>query len=334
MAVGYATRALHREHVRRSVWVLMGAPCALACETTLGGLAAQVDASAREAGGQSFASVGDARDSVDAGTFGNVGDAGASAVLDGAVLDGAVLDGAISVDAGAVGAAVELDAADEAGLPAGEVDAAVVHSQAWPLTDAGLDAGAGESTDAPAVVIDGDISEWPRGIWTELQHRVEFTQPARSSELRATCAWQVRGSNLFLAVVVRDDIHDNAFGGFDIWKGDSVQVAFDVGEDRSPYDWEYGVALVNGSVHVHRWLSSDAKLDHFPAAVTRWGDVTVYEVQFAAPRLGLTSFDTALVRGSVAVNESDGNDRVSALELAPGIVESEKSKTAFVQLPW
>lgn len=332
MAAGYAPRALHRTHVGRWVWVLWGAPGVLSCETTLGALSPEIDAGHADAGS------GDGGRGFDAGNppshdAGALGDAQASSVVG----DAALPDAAVTRDAGVVGdgAVGELDAGDAAALFDGGRDAAVVNSQAWPLSDAGSgDAGGAASTEAGAVIVDGDISEWPRGIWTELPHLVEFAQAGGSSELRATCAWQVHAGNLFLAVVVRDDVHENSFGGFDIWQGDSVQVAFDVGEGRSPYDWEYGVALVNGEVEVHRWLSTDADLDHFPAAVSRWGDVTVYEMQFAPVRLGLTSLDAAAVRASVAVNESDDNQRTRALELTPGIVETEKSKAAFVKLSW
>jgi hypothetical protein len=60
----------------------------------------------------------------------------------------------------------------------------------------------------------------------------------------------------------------------------------------------------------------------------------VYELSFSPTRLGLTSLSEAVLRASVAVNESDGYGRTDALELVPGIVEPAKSKSEFVALSW
>jgi hypothetical protein len=351
MAVGYAAWALHAEHVRpctrRALQVLrvfsLGVPCILAaCQSRLGSFVGRnqgLDASPRAA-----VSDGGVPSGLDAGGDGGIsaGDASTSGAVggsfDGGDAGGAGPDGAVRTSDAA--SRWSQDAALDAGARGdGGRDASTENSQAWPLGDS-RDAGKGDAGGSvatgtgAAVVIDGDISEWPRGIWTELSHRLDFAEAA-TTELAAACAWQMSDDELFLAVVVRDDVHHNEHGGFDIWKGDSLQVAFDVGQSRLPYDWEYGVALIDGELEVHRWLSSDAALGKtFPAAVVRWGDITVYELRFVSARLGVTSFEEALVRASVAINESDGYERTAALELAPGIVEPEKSKAEFVTLTW
>lgn len=218
---------------------------------------------------------------------------------------------------------------------------AMVHHQDWPFaeaTDGGTaDAGQELSVDhGTAIDVDGDVGEWVNSSWTPLTHRRAFSETIHyDSELAAVCAWRQWDGHLFLALVVRDDVHDNTYGGYDIWKGDSVQVAFDVGQGRHPYDWEYGFALVDGEVEVHRWLASDARLtSQFPAAIRRWGDTTVYEVGFSPESLQLETFDGARIEVSLALNESDHGERALALELAPGIVQPEKSKADFMRLTW
>lgn len=271
------------------------------------------------------------------------GDAGGVTPPDAATLDGGPPDAGLDATADATPFDVRDAQIEDARAPleAGPRDAASAHSQAWPLADSSVqgrsDAGDGFAVGRDAViVVDGDIGEWPRANWTELTHRVVFEgAPDGAPELAASCAWHLYDGALFLALVVRDDVHSNQHGGFDIWKGDSVQIAFDVGEGRSPYDWEYGVALADGAVEVHRWLSSDAdKSGAVAAAVARWDNLTVYEVRFLPRDLGLTSFEPGTVRTSVAVNENDDDARTTALALVPGIVEAEKSKAAFLSLVW
>lgn len=319
-----------------------GAPCVLAaCQPSLGSLVG------RDQSGDAGSDSGPGEDA--AARAPDAGDAGTPADAGGRTAEGSLADAALQSQASLEGDAA-VDAAARAPsdggtdvthvVDASSNDAGSTNSLEWPLADASVerygDSGVVEVTQGVTRgTVDGDISDWPKGIWTELRHRVDFTESTSSGELTAACAWQAYGDDLLLAVVVRDDIHDNEHGGFNIWNGDSVQVAFDVGQARMPYDWEYGVALIDGKVDVHRWLSTDAALgEEFPAAVTRSGGVTVYELRFEPSRLGLASFQDAVVRASVAVNDSDGSGRTGALELVPGIVEPDKSKSEFAVLSW
>jgi hypothetical protein len=241
---------------------------------------------------------------------------------------------AAAINAAEAGAEV-VDAQVEGGLDA------MAHDQDWPFTEVRQapprDGGHGVTVDAGvAIHLDGDVADWVNSSWLDLAYQTDFGAiTGKRTELAAVCAWREWRGHLFLAVVVRDDVHDNTRGGYDIWRGDSVQVAFDVDQGRLPYDWEYGFALVGGAVTVHRWLASDAQLTaKFPAAIRRWGDITVYEVEFAPENVQLDAFESAGLGVSVALNESDEGERTLALELAPGIVQSEKSKAAFVRLTW
>lgn len=218
----------------------------------------------------------------------------------------------------------------------GAVRDASATSPEWPLDGAVTAGDAGIHTisvGAARPVVDGELTDWVNSEWSDLSHAVFFAQSRDASpELRASCAWAFDGTVLYLAVIVRDDRHHNRFDGYDIWQGDSVQVAFDAGQGRQPYDWEYGVAGLEGRVESQRWLASDAtQPPYLSAAVRREGDLTTYEFAFQPESLELRHMGDVPLRVSVAVNDSDDGARALALELAPGIVEA-KSSEAFVQL--
>lgn len=282
------------------------------------------------------------------GRNGPARDAAVEADLDGAAgfgaRDGSALDESAPRDAGGEdasrGTSLTRDASQGAGADAatdaGALEDASPTRLEWPLDgavtagDAGIHA---IPVAAATPVVDGELTDWVNSDWSSLSHAVFFAQSRDASqELRASCAWAFDGAALYLAVIVRDDQHYNRFDGYDIWQGDSVQVAFDAGQGRLPYDWEYGVAGLEGHVESHRWLASDAKQPpYLSAAVRREGDLTTYEFAFEPESLELRHMGDVPLRVSVAVNDSDDGARALALELAPGIVEA-KSSRAFVPL--
>lgn len=333
--------------VGRARWgnvLLLAAALSLdGCKPSLGRLSGTLLPGASEDGG--FADAGTLHaQSGDAAALGvpfmDAGDSSDHARLDASISD--ALDGGSSssllADAGGPrgeGGAKPPNVADGG-------DGVVRPNPDWPFdgaAPAGFDAGSSavEVAKTP-IVVDGDISEWPDGIWWPLLHLVHWgdaTSARTEDDLSAVCAWRVWQRRLYLAVVVRDDIQTNHFSGFDIWKGDSLQVAFDVGHGRVPYDWEYGFALVDDGIEVHRWLDRDGQLGaDFPAAIEHRGGITVYEIGFDSESLGMDSMASGALRVSIAVNETDSGERTDALELAPGIVETEKTSSNFITIAW
>ncbi len=327
MAGGGEPRGTSRARWRREVAALVGAlAMSVGCQSNLEQFVGYSRGAHTDPGRMDAAGFTDA--SVDAGRA-LLGDSGLDANVESPMRQDAAGIHAFEGGAGLVDAQVE-----------GGIDA-TARNQDWPFTEVRETQPRDGGDEVPvddgvAIQLDGDVTEWVNSSWLDLAYRTDFGAViGKRTELAAVCAWREWRGHLFLAVVVRDDVHDNSRGGYDIWKGDSVQVAFDVDQGRLPYDWEYGFALVGGEVTVHRWLASDAQLTaKFPAAVRRWGDITVYEVQFAPGNVQLDAFEGAALGVSVALNESDEGERTLALELAPGIVQSEKSKAGFVRLTW
>lgn len=177
------------------------------------------------------------------------------------------------------------------------------------------------------VVIDGDNSEWSNDGWFAIATPdSSIGEPESSRDLSAVGAIRWNTTRLYLAVVVMDELHVNDAGGYDIWGGDSVQVAFDVGQGRLPYDWEYGFAATSRGLNAHRWREGDADVTQELAfAVRRYAELTVYEVAFEPRHLGVSEFPVEGLRLSVAVNDNDGKQRSAAIELVQGIVGHKRS---------
>lgn len=224
--------------------------------------------------------------------------------------------------------------ADDAGAPAAPMwamDAAV--ALARPTADSSL------AVPHDVIVIDGDLSEWSSDEWVMMSHRSTMStdaSPGMDKDFSATLALRWTAEALYLAVMVLDDVHDNTHSGFELWNGDSLQVAFDTGAGRHPYDWEYGFALTTeGEAEARSWLpeSSEVTQQAMDFTVRRFEGATVYEIAFEPIHLGAVGFPSD-VRLSAAVNESDGSSRVAALELVQGIVSDPKTAEEFVPLRW
>ncbi len=147
--------------------------------------------------------------------------------------------------------------------------------------------------------------------------------------------------NLYIRLQIRDDVHV-AYPGEGMWKGDSVQIAFDTLNDKSnnyrPDDYEYGFALVQGEVHKVCWAKAESRdkagaggLDSIQCRITREKDVTWYELAF--PYESLYPFDpqNGILGFSFIVNDNDGLNRKGWLQLTPGIGDG-KNPFAFASL--
>lgn len=188
---------------------------------------------------------------------------------------------------------------------------------------------------AANVTIDGDNSEWSDQGWVSIATPdSSIGEPESAQDLSAVAAFRWDAARLYMIVVVMDELHVNEAAGFDIWGGDSVQVAFDVGHGGAPYDWEYGFATTSHGLIAHRWREGDADLSEEMAfAVRRYAGLTVYELAFEPQHLGVNEFPTEVLRLSLAVNDNDGTQRSAALELVQGIV-GYKSAARFASAEW
>ena len=187
------------------------------------------------------------------------------------------------------------------------------------------------SLPAPAITIDGDVSEWTSAVWQTVTSPEDFVSatnaPGDAADLSARFASAWTGSTLYLAIEVTDDTHHNAEAAADMWMADSVQVAFDMGANGGmgydlTDDFELGWARSNaGTVLAHRWHApSAAGASTSTQAVSRTGSTTTYEIAIPITDLGMTSVSEGGRFGfTVVVNDSDGAAREGFIEWTPGI---------------
>ncbi|MBI5495327.1 MAG: hypothetical protein HY904_09870 [Deltaproteobacteria bacterium] len=180
-----------------------------------------------------------------------------------------------------------------------------------------------------AVVPDGALAEWDTATWTPLPAVAGAPQPP-VVDLSAYVAVQWNTDALCLAVMVTDDVHRNVESADStyLWRGDSIQFAFDVdhdGDDAAYFteDRELGCAVLSpdSQLRTYRWAPT-------PAGATGSGTCSVqnadntwyYEVCYTAAELGQPAFTAGTVFGFCAmVNDDDGAGRDQWLELTPGM---------------
>jgi hypothetical protein len=184
-----------------------------------------------------------------------------------------------------------------------------------------------------SIAIDGDLGEWQNFSWVDVSSPADYRVVAGSagdaSDLSASLAARWDAENLYIAVRVTDDAYENNGSGEFIWQGDSMQVAFDVANNKgTPYDttddFEYGWARATGdALASYRWIAPDGHPAYAPAPcdVVRTGTTTAYEVSFTPEDLGLTEFTSAMgdIGFSWIVTEADGDGREGFLEWSSGV---------------
>jgi len=144
---------------------------------------------------------------------------------------------------------------------------------------------------------------------------------------RFRLAWTPQ--NLILSAVVRDDVHVQGQQPEDMWRSDSLQLAFDYrgGAWRAlaagrPARWlEIGLALHgDGRAMGFRWFPKRGPLDGVSFSLSRHGEETQYLVSVPAHALGAGTLLRGDVIGFAAlVNDDDGHGREGWLALDDGI---------------
>ncbi len=169
----------------------------------------------------------------------------------------------------------------------------------------------------PTIALDGDLSDWSWAIFVSVtpSRWRDRAGPAVTSadDLSARAAALWTETDLYLAFEVTDDTHFNDDTGEYLWRGDSIQAAFDVARNGgSPYDdtddFEYGWARTSSATERYRWVApSGAATPTDEVVIMRSGSTTIYEVRLSAADLELSSFAVMDRFGiSWLVNEMDG----------------------------
>lgn len=199
-----------------------------------------------------------------------------------------------------------------------------------------------ESDDAPRarlearrvageITIDGALGEWDRGGELVLagSHWVGVVPHGGDDDLSLSARARWADGVVYLAVEVNDDTHVATDPDDRLYLGDSLQLAFDVGSDRTrgaydADDHELAFARVAGGSRSFRHVGTGDS--SWTIAVARSGTTTTYEVRLPSSALGgaLLSRGTSL-GFSFLVNDDDGaatpdaTGREGWIELTPGI---------------
>lgn len=212
-------------------------------------------------------------------------------------------------------------------------------------------------TDCPVLVEDAagrvdwssqspfDFSSWGPDLADKGKQNAQLKAIA-AADTSACLATAVGAKGFHLRVTVTDDVHLQTREPADMWREDSLQVAFDVdGAKEWQYNnigdgrfnghriVEYGIALPTsgGAPLVWRWradcpgLRAACREPAVVAHVERAGGITTYDILFPWPTLGLQEAPPVGSRlgFSLAVNDVDkGGDR-HVLRFGGGITESK-----------
>ncbi|WP_418393440.1 endo-1,4-beta-xylanase [Victivallis lenta] len=135
---------------------------------------------------------------------------------------------------------------------------------------------------------------------------------------------------------VTDDRHSQPFDGFNVWKGDNIQFAFQLPGQTG--HWEIGLSRLDSGKPEVIVFQTPTGFD--PAAVakacrlvtTREGNVTGYDFTLPGNAAGMTPemFRNGF-RFNLLVNDNDGEGRDGWIHIAPGIGDSKNpDKFPFV----
>jgi MYXO-CTERM domain-containing protein len=218
-------------------------------------------------------------------------------------------DGAIDLDdPGCTSASDEDESDDPSTLPKPRVDA--------------LPAG--------SIQVDGSLDDWAGATWTTIASPADYEtvtgSPGGPDDLSASFASLWTGSALYLAAEVTDDTHESTEAAETLWRGDSLQVAFDIARNGGTSydttdDYEFGWATTANGPVTHTWRRPDGSTSApMPFAVRREGATTRYEVQIDATALGIAALQEGMVVGfGLLVNDNDGAGREGWVQWAAGI---------------
>jgi MYXO-CTERM domain-containing protein len=177
-----------------------------------------------------------------------------------------------------------------------------------------------------AATVDGDLGDWADADWLVLD-----TEDWRGTEaldlldlrVRFSARWQYDG--IYLAFEVTDEAHVNDHEPENLWQGDSVQIAFDVGHNGGVGyddvdDHEINFALTDGGPSSYRFHGPEGASDAWEFAIARDGSQTGYEIFLGADVLpSLTLEQGSMPAFSFLVNDDDGDGREGWMEWTPGI---------------
>ena len=178
---------------------------------------------------------------------------------------------------------------------------------------------------APRLVVDGAPDEYGTdALWllgpADFE-AVEAQDVPSLDDLAASIRVRRVGDRIGFFVEVVDDIFDNGHGAAELWRGDSLQIAWDPdgsgGESYGEGDVEIGIAMLRDGPVAHAFHGRDPGLEG-PVVIWR-GQSTLYEFSLPIDTLFQNQHPGGEAGFALLVNEADNQGREGWLAFADGI---------------
>lgn len=187
-------------------------------------------------------------------------------------------------------------------------------------------------------LLDGKLTGFPAGSFQEIPDRSNLPENPENP-LTASYAVAADTRHLYLAVRVHDKVLQGGKNAESLWRGDSVQVDFDLSDgSRSVRTVQFGFGLIDGTPTAFRFRTLPAedivpayRVGKAPAGVQiqirREGTETLYEaaipVEAIHPQFSLRP--GMRLGFSILVNQNDGTGRLGFLQWSSGIGSTQNS---------
>jgi hypothetical protein len=191
---------------------------------------------------------------------------------------------------------------------------------------------------AKNIKIDGSLADWSTPVQIALGGQAGGVKIEKEYGGAEDCSATLRlawdAAFLYLAAEVKDNVAFQEEDGFQLWRGDCIQLAFrDGAPNRQPgYDgteFEVGLTESPKGPLVFQWTPGGEPVDDAQLVVTRTGTTTVYEAAIPWKALGIINPRSAKrVSWSTTVNDNDGDGFRGWLEWTPGVCGG-KDSSAF-----
>jgi len=130
---------------------------------------------------------------------------------------------------------------------------------------------------------------------------------------------------------VTDDKHIQPYRGINVWKGDNVQIAFQVPGQKAL--WIAGLTLLaDGNPELCLWESPTTfagkkPLEKWTLKARRTGTLTEYEVKIPLASIGMNSNQLKQgIRFNALINDNDGYGREGWIQITEGIAGNRSSE--------
>lgn len=182
----------------------------------------------------------------------------------------------------------------------------------------------------------GATAQKPELIHGDADYRRVLERPLHGdSDLSAEFKMNYDRQMLYLHIVVTDDVHSQKFSGNELWRGDSIQMAFSSFKSRMAIPdpgTEYQLGLTETGPQVLR-ESSQLNLKT-PTEVTlqakRTDNRTTYEIAVPFREIGVEDPKPGTTFGfSIVINDDDGKKREGYLHWGDGIGTGVKAPEEY-----